>query len=100
MRYSRPLGKLLAISAMASLMPWVASHGIGAGLLVDDDDDGRIPVGVALRRVAERTQLDAADVLDAHDAAVGAHLDDDVLELVGRLCRRPFICRETWKAFL
>ena len=59
------------------------THGVASGLLVDDDDDRRVAVGIALRRVAERAKLDAADVLEAHDAPIAADLDNDVLELIG-----------------
>ena len=77
------LGKALRHLLDGVLDALGGAHGVGAGLLVDDDDDRRILVGVALRRVAQRAELDPADVLDPHDAAVGPHLDDDVLELVG-----------------
>ena len=77
------LGKALRHLLDGGLDALSGPHGIGARLLIDDDDDGRILVGVALRRVAERAELDAGDVLDPHDAPVGPHLDDDVLELVG-----------------
>jgi hypothetical protein len=79
-----PLGEALGHFGHRVLDAIGGGHRVGAGQLVDDDDDGRVAVGVALGRVAERAQLDAGDILDADDAPVGADLDDDVLELVGR----------------
>ncbi len=62
--------------------------GVGARLLSDGHHGGGEAVLVAVGRVAERAELDAADVLDAHDASVGPGLEDDVLEL-GRLQQAP-----------
>ena len=53
-----------------------------------DDEGGRhLVIEVSVDRVVLRPELDARDIAHAHDRPVGAGLDDDVLELVGR--RQP-----------
>ena len=54
---------------------------VRAGLLRDDQHGRRVVVLVAVGGVAQRAELDAADVLHAHDAAVLPRLQHDVLEL-------------------
>src|SRR5258706_2373176 len=57
--------------------------GVAAGKLENGDGDGGLAVEVGGDVVVGCAQLDAADVADARDAAIGAGLDDDFSKLVG-----------------
>jgi ATP phosphoribosyltransferase regulatory subunit HisZ len=57
--------------------------GIGARGLVNADRRGRRAVEPGIPLLGLCAEIDARDVLDAHDRAVGIGTYDDVLELVG-----------------
>ncbi len=56
---------------------------VGARQLENGQRDRGVPVVVNRRAVVGAAELDAAYLLQPRDAAVGAHLDDDVAELGG-----------------
>ena len=57
--------------------------GIGAGRLENADRRRRRTVEAAVALLALGAQVDAGDVLDPHDRAVGIGAHDDIVELVG-----------------
>ncbi len=59
------------------------SQRVGVGELIDGDRRGRLAAEVAGLVVRLGAQLDAADVPDPHERAIGPRPDDDLLELLG-----------------
>ena len=56
--------------------------GVGTGKLVNGDDGGRLAVEAALQVVELGAQLDACDIFEAHDGAIGIGANDDLGELL------------------
>ena len=86
--YSMPGGKRFARSAIVLRMLSATSSAFEPGRLERGDDRRGLAVERAVLLVVERAELDARDVLHAHDRAVGVLADDDVAELL-RLDEAP-----------
>src|SRR5690606_9137835 len=56
---------------------------VRAGLEIDEDERRRFAVDATEEVVAPRAELDASDVLEAHDRAVLVRAKDDALVLLG-----------------
>ena len=71
---------------------------VGIRQLVDADDGGRYAVELAGTRVVGGGELDAGDVLEVDDGAVGAGAHDDVAVFLGRATDVPSPRRRTASA--
>ena len=78
-----PLGKVRRELLHHLLHAFGSGDRVRAGPLGDRERHGRFVVQIAVDRVVAGPQFDAGDVAHAHDAAIVAGLDDDLLELVG-----------------
>ncbi len=66
------------------LDPFCRLNGIRTGQLIDGDQGARLAIQVAGDGVVLRAHLDAGNVLDAHDAAIGRGAHDNICEFFGR----------------
>ena len=74
---------------MTSRTPAATSQRIRSRRLEDGDANAGLAVDAADLLVVERAELDARDILQVDDGAIGIRAQDDLRELLGRLVSRP-----------